>query len=241
MNEKNSKWHTTAELRKKLIELTAVERKKHHPLLHEIHKKHKISKKTLFYIKEYGPKTHVTKTIVKESVQILLLASIVSSFGGLTLEHVKTVFISIVPLVILLPTLNDMVGDFGTITSSRFSTMLHEGKASGNPMKNKELRKLFAQILLLALFTAVLSSCMALFISSFSWKALNLEIAAKIFFMVIIDVMVLVCLMFFISVTAGKYFFKKQEDPNNFLIPITTSISDYGNMTILALMVTFMF
>lgn len=239
MNGKKGKWHP--ELRKKLLELTTVERKKQHPLLHEIHKEHKISKRTLFYIKEYGPNTHVTKTIVKESAKILLLTSVVSSFGGLTLEHVKTAFISIVPLVILLPTLNDMIGDFGTITASRFSTMLHEGKAGGNPMKNRELQKLFVQILVLALFTAVLSASIALFISSFSWKALNAGVAAKIFLMVIVDVMALVCLMFFISVIAGRYFFKRQEDPNNFLIPITTSISDYGNMAILAIMVTFLF
>ena len=72
-------------VRRDLEKLRAVRRKKYHPLAHHLHHKHKISRKTLFYVKEYGPHTNVPKTIIKESFKILLLASLVSSFGGLGL------------------------------------------------------------------------------------------------------------------------------------------------------------
>src|SRR3990167_2010559 len=104
--------HVKNHVRKHLQKLQKIKREKYHPLIHKIHKKHKISRKTLFYVKEYGPHTNVPKTIIKESIKILLFASIISSFGGLALENIKTIFISITPLIILLPILNDMIGDY---------------------------------------------------------------------------------------------------------------------------------
>jgi len=137
--------------KKHLEKLRKVKRKHYHPLAHKIHKKHKISRKTLFYVKEYGPHTNVSKRIIKESIKILLLASIISSLGGLALEEIKFVFISILPLVILLPTLNDMIGDYGAIFSGKFSTMLYEGKVLGHWSRHKDLRKLFIQVFIISI------------------------------------------------------------------------------------------
>ncbi len=228
-------------VRQHLEKLRKISRKKYHPLIHKIHKKHKISKKTLFYVKEYGQHSNVPRTIIRESIKILMLASIISSFGGLSLEHIKTVFVSIYPLIILLPALNDMVGDYGTIVSSRFSTMLHEGKIKKDYWANKELKKLLVQIIIISLLTAVFSSIIALIISSLSNYAVGAATVYKILFIAIIDVIFLVSTLFLISVYAGIYFFRKKEDPNNFLIPITTSIADFGNMIILSLLIMLFF
>ncbi len=224
-----------------LEKIRKLERKKHHAFVHQIHKKHNISKKTLFYVKEYGPHSNVPRTIIKESLKVLIFASIISSFGGLAIEEIKTLFVSIIPLIVLLPTLNDMIGDYGSIVSSKFSTMLHENQANGNLWKNKKLRVLFAQIVFISTFTALLSSSIALIISHFSGYSVAPNVALKVFLIALIDVVLLVNLLFFTSVIAGKYFFKKQEDPNNFLIPISTSIADFGNMMVLALLVMVFF
>ncbi|MCX6818988.1 MAG: magnesium transporter [Candidatus Aenigmarchaeota archaeon] len=228
-------------IRPHLEKLRKVSRKKYHPLIHKLHKKHKISKKTLFYVKEYGPHSNVPRTIIKESIKILLLASIISSFGGFALEHIKTVFVSIVPLIILMPTLNDMIGDYGTILSSKFSTMLYEGKVSRSWWKNTWLRKLFVQIFIISMFTTIMSSALALVISIMSGYSASIEIALKIYLICLIDVAIFVSILFLISVYAGFYFFRKKEDPNNFLIPITTSIADFGNMIILSLLIMMFF
>lgn len=226
------------DIKEYLKELTQIERKQYNPLVHEIHRQHNISKKTLFYIKEYGAHSHVTRTIIKESVKILLLASLLSSLGGLAFENIKLIFISIIPIVILFPALNDMIGDYGGIISSRFASMLHEGKIEGNKWwKNKELTNLFVQIFIISIIIAVLSLIISLGISYFSGYSLNTNIALKIFFIVILDVMILVSALFFIAIYAGIYFFKKKEDPNNFLIPLTTSIADFGNMLVLAILI----
>lgn len=230
----------TKHLPGKLERLRALPRKHFHPLQHELHKKHKLSRKTLFYVKEYGPHSNVAGTIIKESVKILLLASIVSSLGGFALENVKTAFVAIVPLVVLLPALNDMIGDYGSIISARFSTMLHEGRVRRDWWKNVELRKLFLQILVLAVFTATLGAAAALVVSQASF-AVSALVAFKVFAIALVDAVLLVTVLFVVAVVAGFYFYGKREDPSNFLIPITTSVADFGNMLLLALLVTVFF
>lgn len=228
-------------LKQHLQVLQGVKRRAHHPLVHELHEKFRISRKTLFYIKEYGPHSHVAQTIIRESLKILILASIVSSFGGLALEHIKLVFVSIIPLTILLPTLNDMIGDYGTIISSHLSTMLHEEKIKVGDYFHPELRAMVTKILIISIITGLLSAAAALGIASFSKISLTADVVYKIFFITIVDVVLLINVLALISTATGFYFFKKNEDPNNFLIPITTSIADFGNMIVLALLVRLLF
>src|SRR3989344_789545 len=217
---------------KYLEKLKGVKRRKHHSLIHRIHKKYRISKKTLFYVKEYGEHSNVPRTIIKESIKILVFASILSAFGGFALESIKTLFISIIPLIILLPNLNDMIGDYGTIISSRFSVLLHEGK-----IRNRELRKLFFQILIISLLIVMLSTFASLIISLFAGFKLDFDTVLKIFIIGILDIAILVSLIFAVAIFAGVYFYRRGEDPNNFLIPISTSIADFGNMIVLALLI----
>jgi len=145
-------------VRRHLEKLRKVKRHHYHPLIHRIHRKHKISRKTLFYVKEYGPHSNVPRTIIKESLKILLFASILSSVGGLALEQIRVLFVSIIPLVILLPVLNGMIGGYGTIVSSRFSAMLHEGRVRGAWWKNQQLKKLFVQLFVIAVIMTLLST-----------------------------------------------------------------------------------
>mgnify|MGYP001615295217 CR=1 FL=1 len=235
--EKIKKHHLA---KKHLETLRKIEREKHHPLIHKIHKKHNISKKTLFYIKEYGEHSHVAKTIIKESIKILILASILSSFGGFALEKIKTIFISITPFIILLPSLNGMIGNFGTIISSKFSTMLYEGKVKTKWWKSWEITQLFSQLLLLALISAIASSFLALGITWFK-EGISIILAAKVFLIVILDIILITTIIFFIAIYAGFHYFRKKEDPNNFLIPITTSIADFSNMIILTTLIILFF
>ncbi|MFA6887896.1 MAG: magnesium transporter [Candidatus Woesearchaeota archaeon] len=228
-------------LKKKLKKLQLIARHKHHPLIHHIHHIHKISKKTLFYIKEYGAHSNVPKTILKESIKIIILASLVSSLGGFALEEVKTIFISIMPLVILLPTLNDMIGDYGTIVSSRFSTMLHKREITKLWWKNLIVQQLLTQIFIIASITAVLSACTALGVTYFVEHSVNPVVAAKILVITLLDVLIIVALLCVLSIYAGLYYFKKEKDPNNFLIPITTSVADFGNMIVLTGLVLLFF
>ncbi|MFA5175748.1 MAG: magnesium transporter [Candidatus Nanoarchaeia archaeon] len=228
-------------LKRELKKLIKIKRHKHHPLLHRIHKKHGISHKTLFYIKEYGAHSHVINVIMKESILILILATLMSAFGGIALEKMKEIFLIIIPFVILYPTLNGMIGSYGSIISSKFGTMLHQGKVKDGWWTNKELRKLYYQLITIALGTGILSSTVAIIIAYFSKYVITSIIILKIYGIVLLDVFILVNILFTISIYAGRYYFKHQEDPNNFLVPLATAIADLGNGLILAGLIFLLF
>jgi cation transporter-like permease len=234
---KNTKRH----VRKHLETLRAVKRERHHHLIHKIHKKYRISKRTLFYVKEYGPHANVPKTIIKEGLRIMLFASLVSSIGGLTLEQIKPVFLSIIPLVILLPVMNGMIGGYGIIISSKFTTMLHEGRVIERWWRMPELKRMIAQVFIISLITAFMSTAIAFTISILSGFGLSSLAASKILLISMLDVVLLIGILTVISITAGLHFYRKHEDPNNFLIPITTSVTDFGNMIILSILVVMLF
>jgi len=225
-------------IRKKIIGL---KRKSHHPLVHHVHKKHKISYKTLLYMKEYGPKSHVYHVIVKESLKILVLASLVSSIGGLSLQSMGSKIVSILPLLILLPALNNMIGSYGTIISSKFTTDLYTGKIKSNWWKSEYIHKLFVSIFLISIFSAVYIGLLSSGIAYIKGFPMTADLAIKILEISLVATLLLVGIIFTISITLGLHFYKKQEDPNNFLIPITTSIGDLGSMLVFFLMVGFLF
>ena len=114
--------HISQKLRKQVIKL---KRHRYHILQHKIREKHNVSRGTVFYMKEYGPHSHVSSVIIKESFKMLVLAALLTSLGGLGIQGIKQNLILILPLLIILPALNAMVGNIGTVVSSKFTTALY--------------------------------------------------------------------------------------------------------------------
>ncbi|MEM3074423.1 MAG: magnesium transporter [Candidatus Pacearchaeota archaeon] len=228
-------------IKKYLQKLSNIPRRKNHPLTHKIHSEHNISKKTLLYIKEYGPHSNIPTTIISESVKVLLLTSLISSLGGFSLEYIKESFIPLMPLIVLLPVLNGMIGNYGAIISSRFSTIIHKNGSLSGGFKNNELKVLYLQIKVISLIIVVFASLLSFVISYLVFGEFNFFIMGKIFIIACMDILILINVLFFISVYFGIYFYNKGEDPDNFLIPITTSIADFGNMVFLSLLIILFF
>ncbi len=224
--------------RRRIVKL---KRKHHHLLVHRIHKKHNISYKTLLYMKEYGPKSHVSHVIIKESIKILILASILSSMGGFGLNSIQNKLFTILPLIILLPALNSMIGGYGAIVSSKFTTMLYLGKIRGKWWNNENLHKLFFTILIIAIISSVYMSVLSAGIAYLKGYQITSGLILKMVEISLVSAIILVSLIFTISISVGLLIYRKKEDPNNFLIPIATSIGDLGSMGIFSLLVFLLF
>jgi cation transporter-like permease len=224
-------------LKKILKKVTQLRRHEHHPVLHHVHRKYGISRRTLFYMKEYGPHSHVAHVIVKESLKILILASIISSIGGIGMESISSKLVVIIPLIILLPALNDMVGDFGCIVSSKFTSMLYLGKVGRKWWRSRHLHTLFLVILSTSFITSVFIGVAASIIAYWSGYSVTFEVFLKVLGIAVLSNIILVSVIFAISIVGGLAIFKRKEDPNNFLIPITTSFADLLNLAIFALLV----
>jgi len=192
-------------------------------------------------MKEYGPHSHVASLIIKESIKILLLASIISSIGGMHLKPVEGTLVTILPLLILLPALNDMIGDFGTIVSSKFTTMLYLGLLGRKWWQSKHVHELILTILIVALIASVYIGSLSYLMASAKGYTFSTAIFLKVLIISIIATASLVGIIIIISIVGGIWIYKKKEDPNNFLIPITTSVADLGSLLFFSVLVTVFF
>ncbi len=226
---------------KRIKELEKLERRFHHPKLHKIKKAHHISGHTLYCVKEYGKKSHVSHVIVRESVKILILASVLSSIGGVALQTIEQKIVSILPLLILLPALNHVIGSFGTIVSSKFTEFVYMDRIKGSAWRSKEVHRLLVTIMIIAAISSIYIGIVSYAIAYLRGFAFSLGVLLRILQLSIAATLVLVTVIFFISVNFGAYICKKQEDPNNFLIPISTSIADLGSMAIYSAMIVLFF
>ena len=227
--------------RHEIRSLAYLKRRKHHHIVHKIHKKHKISYGTLFYMKEYGRTSHTVSVIVRESVKMLILASVISSIGGMNLKAIESTIIYIVPLLILLPALNDMIGDFGTIVSSKFTMMLYMGLVGRKWWESKKVQELVFTIFIIAMISSVYIGSLSYLIATAKGFGFSAAIFMKVLFVSVIATALLVGLIIMLSIIGGIWIYRKKEDPNNFLIPITTSVADLGSLILFSVMVMALF
>lgn len=238
------KFHKKHTIKKREIGKVAhSQRSKYQRIIHKVHYKHRLSYRTIFYMKEYGPKSHVTFVIVNESIKIIFLASVISAIGGIHVQNIKDHIVSIIPLLILLPAMNDMIGDFGTILSSKFTTMLYLGQAPTKwwSQKGDALHELLFTIFLIGVISSIYIAFLSYGIAMLRGFPFDAAIMVKILSISVLATTALIGIIALISIGGGLYIFHKKEDPNNYLIPLTTAIGDLGSMTIFAVMVAAMF
>ncbi len=226
----------------KFRKLHAIKRHRHHPLIHRIHRKHRISYSTIFYMKEYGKRSHAVLTIVKESLRVVILAAIISSAGGLGLENIRGKFIALLPLLIMIPALNDMIGDFGTIVSSKFTTMIYTRKVRlGKVLQSKEFKSLMKTVFAVAFVSSLYLGLVSYAIAYYRGFPFSVAALLKVLGIAMASTLLLVSIVSAVSVIFGIRVYRRKEDPNNFLIPISTAIADLGSMAVFSAMVLALF
>ena len=124
--------------------------------------------------------------IIKESLGVLVLASIISALGGIGLQSVKEKIFLALPLLIIFPALNGMVGNFGTVFASKYTTLLYENKISKKNLWNKALKKDYLLTLKVSLISSFYISTLSSVIALFGGFKLNPIFYLKILIMTII-------------------------------------------------------
>ena len=182
----------------------------------------------------------LTGTIIKESFRMIIFASILSSLGGIGLEIINNKLIAILPLLIIFPALNNMIGNFGTIISANFTTLLFTNQLRAK-WKSKKLKQLLHTLFITAFFSAIFLATLASIISWYKGFPMTLEIFFKVLMIVLVSTGVLVTLICLISVSAGFYYYHIKQDPDNRLIALSTSIADLGGLIIFSVLIHLMF
>ncbi len=163
------------------------------------------------------------KRILRENLPIILLTATISSLAGIGLTSIKENLFTIPFLLIVVPALNDMVGDFSCILTSRMSTSFKMG-----------YKKMVGKIVKEVFFVSIISS---IYLSILGWAMdTNIDFMHAImivFFSALSLIMILIVVTYMLTV----FLLENSKDPDNFIIPIGTAIGDALSVFVFAFIV----
>jgi len=165
------------------------------------------------------------KRIFKESIVVVIISSIFGLISGTILSENREVLYSFPIILLILPSLNSLIGDLSTVLISRLTSHLYIGTISPKIQKSNRLKEDFYGLLitiLLSLFALIILGYIFSYI--FGIRIVN---PFLIILIIMITVLLLFSLMFVFLFVSSIFLFRKGKDPNNFLIPITTSLLDF--------------
>ena len=95
------------------------------------------------------------KKIIKESVLIVIISSIMGLISGTFLSVNQQILYSFPIILLILPSLNSLIGDISTVLTSRLSSHLYLGNLPPKIQKNDVLRQDFYGLLITILLSLV--------------------------------------------------------------------------------------
>ena len=159
-------------------------------------------------------------------------ASALSLIGGIGLEAVASRVLPLVPLIIAIPGLNDLVGDYASIIAA------HHGDPTENSRSKKELLKAIFKVVGLNVVFLILLSVGLAHARGYVTDP-NFFVKFSIFIASAVSLAILV--MFVLSGTLELVLKRKNINPDALLIPIITSLADVVMLLFVALAVLTIF
>lgn len=181
------------------------------------------------------------KQIFEESISVLIIASVLSLITGLLLSSIQKTLLIVPALIIILPALNGTVGNFGVIITSRITTALYEKKVKGLWYHTKIAKHLFKDLIPISVFSAFYIAVLSTVIANINGYGFDIITLLKIMIITLITTISLVLLIFIVAICGSIYIYNKKADPDDVLIPITTSIADLGSVIIFSSLVFLLF
>ncbi len=146
-------------------------------------------------------------------------------FSGTLLSNNKEILYTFPIILLVLPSLNSLIGDISTVLISRLTSHLYLGTLSPKIQVSDRLKQDFYGLLM-----TILLSLVALISLGYLFGIITgIEIVNPLLIIsiIIITILILFGLMFVLLFISSIFIFKKGKDPNNFLIPMVTSLADF--------------
>ncbi|MBN2154881.1 MAG: magnesium transporter [Candidatus Lokiarchaeota archaeon] len=164
------------------------------------------------------------KKIMKESIIVVILTTIIGFITGSFLSSYEGVLIYIPVILIILPALGDTIGDLATVIVSRLTTNLYLGEIEPKIQNSKVLKTDFFNLSITMALCCITILLMGYGIAFFT--SVPIVYPFLIIVIVMISGLLLFALLFIVLVVSSIYLFKRGRDPNNYLVPIATTLAD---------------
>ena len=176
------------------------------------------------------------KTIIRQSLPVLLVAGAISISAGLVLHNNSEMLFALPGILAIVPAFNNMGGSVTAVLSSRLSSALHMGLIHPKLKKTKTLQR----NVIATLIIAVLSFLALGFIAGGFNMMIGLESINLISFMIVVLMagFLTVLILLTLSVILSYATYRRGIDPDNMVIPILTSVGDLAGVMLLFVMFT---
>ncbi|MFW9952637.1 MAG: magnesium transporter, partial [Candidatus Thorarchaeota archaeon] len=170
-------------------------------------------------------KVEYFKKIVKESIIVVIISSVMGLFSGTVLSNNEIILSSFPIILLVLPSLNSLIGDMSTVLVSRLTSHLYIGTIPAKIQFSDRLKQDFYGLLITILLSLIALICLGYILGSVT----GIEIVNPLLIISIISITILILFGFmFVFLFMGSILiFRKGKDPNNFLIPMITSLADF--------------
>lgn len=160
------------------------------------------------------------------------LASTISMLGGIGLEAVSERLLPLVPLIIALPGLNDLVGDYASIIAA------HASDPAECKTSKRELAKAISKVLWINILGIV---ALSLILASQRGYLATSDFLVKFVLFVAISIIAVVATLFAITALLDRALSRHKLNPDDIMIPVVTTITDVFMLCLIALAAWFLF
>lgn len=176
------------------------------------------------------------KGIIRETGPLILLMMLIELAGGGLLNSLETVFLYLPAVLAIVPMINALAGNVGAIVGSRISSGLHIGSIRPEPL-DPEVRENLEMGFLTGLLAILITAIALYLILPIMGIRMNLSFADWLSIITLSSILVLgtvTPLAAIISLVA----FKKGLSPNDFTIPVVSTVGDFMGILSLAISIT---
>lgn len=159
-------------------------------------------------------------------------ASCLSLIGGIGIEAVQDKLLPIIPLVVALPALNTMVGDYAAIIAAH----------AGDPAEREQSRKQLARAISRAVWVNIVGIIvLSLAIAIQRDYLITADFAIRFVLFVVVAFVAIIVFMFTITTVLDRLLEQKNLNPDDVLIPVVTTITDVLMLGLISLAVVSIF
>jgi len=172
---------------------------------------------------------------MKESMPLLSILIAFEIAGGQMLSQNEEALFATPIFLVMIPVINGIGGNLGSILGARLSSGLHVGSIELK-MHGKELQKNILNTVLLGIISYTLLTIFILVVSPLMGLDAQSNLLLKAGYVMIGTGLLLTAIVIVISVFVARFSFENGFDPDNAVIPVVTTLCDVLGIICLIIM-----
>ena len=180
------------------------------------------------------PASYNFRKIISESYGVLLVAAVIGLAAGYLLENHLPRHVAI--FLMMVPPLNSMGGNIGSVLAARLSSALHLGVVTPDFQRQRVLGINITASGILGIISFFVIGVSFFFIEYLVFSGALLT-SFKIMLIFFSAGLLLTLILIGVTVTSTFISYKKGIDPDNVVMPIVTTLGDIGGIASLIILI----